>query len=250
MGKADLHIHTTHSHDSSCTVPAVLEWAASMTGLDVIAITDHDAFDGALEAVRRAPEFGIEVIPGCEISTQAGHLLGLFLERPVPAGLTLLETILRVGEQGGLCVAAHPTAILAHGLKGQAVRDALRDPDARKVLVGLETVNTGIFFQATNRNALRINQEVRLSPTGSSDSHVLWTMGMGYTEYAGHTAADLRRALIEKTTAARRVPTRRWPSYWPGHVYHRTLRKMGWVTWLPAPNQNFVLRRLADIQAG
>ena len=86
MGKADLHIHTSYSYDSACTVPAVLEWASSIAELDVIAITDHDAFGGSLEAMQIAPKFGIEVIPGCEIATQDGHLLALYIERPVPPG--------------------------------------------------------------------------------------------------------------------------------------------------------------------
>jgi predicted metal-dependent phosphoesterase TrpH len=179
MGKADLHIHTTYSFDGSATVSAVLEWAANSTDMDVIAITDHDEFDGALEAVQRAPEFGIEVIPGCEITTRDGHLLGLYLERPVPAGLSLLETVLRVGEQGGLCVAAHPYAIWAHGLNGEAIASVLQDPDARQILVGLETVNTGLFYQHTNHKAYQLNTRVGLAPTGSSDSHLFWTIGSG-----------------------------------------------------------------------
>jgi hypothetical protein len=49
MGKADLHIHTTYSYDGTTTVPAVLE-QARRSGLDVIAITDHDEIEGALHA--------------------------------------------------------------------------------------------------------------------------------------------------------------------------------------------------------
>ena len=133
MGKADLHIHTSYSYDSSCTVPAVLEWAANIVGLDVIAITDHDAFGGVVEAQNLAPKYGVEVIPGCEVATQDGHLLTLFIDHPVPPGRPLLETLLRVGEQGGICIAAHPTAFLAKGLTGPAIREVLKDPDARRI---------------------------------------------------------------------------------------------------------------------
>jgi predicted metal-dependent phosphoesterase TrpH len=249
MGKADLHIHTAYSFDSSCTVPAVLDWAVSSAGLDVIAITDHDAFDGALEAVRRGPEFGIQVIPGMEVSTSDGHLLALDLQEPVLPGRSMHETILKVGEQGGFCIAAHPTAILAHGVKRETLIAILRDPDTHPVLLGLETLNSGIFFQMTNRAAQQINEELRLAPTGGSDSHVVWTVGIGFTEFPGRSAADLRRALLERKTTPRRV-SKRWPSYWPGHVYNRTLRKMGWATWTPQPNGSYVRRRLSDVQAG
>ncbi len=250
MGKADLHIHTTYSYDSACTVPAVLEWAANFTDLDVIAITDHDVFGGSLEAMQLAPKFGIEVIAGCEIASRDGHLLALFIERPVPPGLPLRETILRIGEQGGLCIAAHPTAFLAHGLSGQVIREALQDVDIRRVLVGIETWNTGVFYQGSNRTAQRIHAEVGLASVGNSDSHLVWTVGFGYTEFPGRTAQDLRRSLLEHTTTAHRLIAHRGPDYWPRHVLSRLLREMGWVTWTPEPNASFQLRRLADIQIG
>jgi predicted metal-dependent phosphoesterase TrpH len=248
MGKADLHIHTTYSYDSSVTVPAVLEWAVTTAGLDVVAITDHDAFGGAEEGLRRAPEFGIEVIPGCEITTKDGHLLSLFIDHPVAKGLSMHETILRVGEQGGVCIAAHPMAFMVHGASQETIWEILSDPDARKVLIGIETINTGLFFQASNQKTAELNETVHLSPTGSSDSHVVWTIGLGYTQFPGRSAQDLRQALYEKTTTAHCLLEKHSPGYWASHVFHRMLREMGWVTWMPEPNSDFVLRRLAEVQ--
>ena len=59
MGLADLHIHTIYSYDGTASVPAVLT-QAKQTGLDVIAITDHDEIKGALKAFELAlnKEFG------------------------------------------------------------------------------------------------------------------------------------------------------------------------------------------------
>lgn len=249
MGKADLHIHTTYSYDSSCTVPAVLEWAASSTDLDVIAITDHDALGGAKEAMKRAPDFGIQVIPGCEITTRDGHLLALFIDKPIPAGRPLLETVLRVGDQGGICVAAHPTAFLVHGMKGETIRAALEDPRAREILVGIETMNTGLFHLGSNQGAQQLNDELKLASTGGSDSHVFWTIGYGYTEFEGTTAQDLRRALEAHATTSNRLPNHRKPSYWPNHFCSRMLRAFGWATWAPEPNADLRLTRLAKVQA-
>lgn len=248
MGKADLHIHTTYSYDSSCTVPAVLDWAANIAGLDVIAITDHDVFDGALEAVDLAPHYGIQVIPGCEITTTEGHLLGLFMKKAVPAGHSLLETVLSVGEQGGLCVAAHPLARLVQSISAESLRAVLQDTDASQVLVGMETWNTGVFYQGSNQRAQQLNSELNISATGGSDSHVVWTVGFGYTEFPGCSAQDVRHALLEGSTTAHRVEDYRPLTYWPKHVISRLLREMGWVTWTPQPGGPLKLRRLADVQ--
>ncbi|HSQ39184.1 MAG TPA: PHP domain-containing protein, partial [Anaerolineales bacterium] len=109
MGLADLHMHTIYSYDGTATVPDVLRRAHEV-GLDVIAITDHDVIEGTLEAVKLAPHFGVDVIPGIEITTADGDLLALFVTELVPAGLPLVETVLRVRELGGVCIAPHPTA--------------------------------------------------------------------------------------------------------------------------------------------
>jgi len=68
MGLADLHIHTIYSYDGTAPVAAVLNRAKEV-GLNVIAITDHDEIKGSLKAFDLAPQFGIEVIPGIEITT-------------------------------------------------------------------------------------------------------------------------------------------------------------------------------------
>jgi len=85
MGLADLHVHTNHSFDGTAPVAAVLQEARQI-GLDVIAITDHDAIDGALEAMDLAAKIGIEVIPGIEISTAEGDLLALFVTKKIERG--------------------------------------------------------------------------------------------------------------------------------------------------------------------
>src|SRR5688572_13195769 len=104
MGLADLHIHTVYSYDGTASVPAVLAHA-KQAGLDVIAITDHDEIKGTLKAFDLAPQFGIEVIPGIEITTAEGDLLALFVTQAIKSGRPLIDTILNVGEAGGICIA-------------------------------------------------------------------------------------------------------------------------------------------------
>jgi predicted metal-dependent phosphoesterase TrpH len=244
MGKADLHIHTTYS-DGMGTVTAVLE-AASRTDLDVIAITDHNEVRGALEAVQLGPRYGIQVIPGSEITTRSGHLLGLFLERKVPAGLTLRDTVLRVAEQGGICIAAHPTAAWVTSLSAASIIWALTDPDVPRTLVGLEVYNAGLPYLANNRRAQALGEATGLAPVASSDSHLLWTIGLCATRFPGGTPAQLRHALEQKATTlfVQDRPFRFFSSWLRGKL----LRLAGFGYWSPEPGGETVLRRLSSVQ--
>ena len=117
--KADLHIHSTRS-DGLASPRQIMEYAARRTDLSVIAITDHNTLEGALDAKEMQHEYpGLEVVVGEEITSKWGHILGLFLDEEVPPGLSAVETIARINEQGGVAVIAHPFANRAFGPFGQ-----------------------------------------------------------------------------------------------------------------------------------
>lgn len=233
MGLADLHIHTTWSVDGTCTVSGVLKQAADYTSLTMVAITDHDEIRGALEAMELAPSYGIEVVPGMEITTADGHLLALYIESPIPAHRPLKETLLRVGELGGICIAAHPMALGLSSLNARTICAALDDLDAARVLVGIECYNAGIVFRRSNREAQKLASRLQLAQVGGSDAHVSWTVGSGATWFPGSTPADLRVALENgKTRVAAGQPVNcvRMMGSW---LSRYSLRRLGWVTGRP-----------------
>lgn len=206
MGLADLHIHTIYSYDGTASIPAVLA-QAEQVGLDVIAITDHDEIKGALKAVELAPPFGIEVIPGIEITTAEGDLLALFVTEKITPGLFLIETILRVGEAGGICIAPHPMARGAgmKSLSAPSIIRALDHPQASRILMGIETYNATALDRESNLLAQKLWAECpEKAQVGNSDAHILQAIGTGATEFLGHTAADLLDALWVGATDVRR----------------------------------------------
>jgi len=69
----DLHLHTTYS-DGQLSPQQIAKLAAHK-GIDIIAISDHDNFRGYLDAKQTAKQYGIEIIPGVEITTPNYHLL-------------------------------------------------------------------------------------------------------------------------------------------------------------------------------
>lgn len=244
MGYADLHIHTTHSWDAYCTVSAILKQVRDHTDLDVFAITDHDEVNGALEALELAPYYGIEVIPGSEISTAEGHLLAIFIQQRIPAGLSLVETVLRVGELGGLCIAAHPN-LRGSGLTSETIRRALALPEVARVLVGIEAFNAGLLFNESNRSTLELADGLDIAQVGGSDAHLAWMVGQGATEYPGSGAEDLRRALVNHTTRPMVGAQRGVPRLVRGWLSGYLLRKAGWVTSNQDPAAPLRLARLA-----
>ena len=249
MGFADLHIHTMHSYDGTATVPAVLKYVAENTDLSVIAITDHDTLAGIPEALALAAHYNLEVIPGCEITTSEGHLLALFIDRPIKAGLSFIDTIRQVKAQGGLCIAAHPTARGTSSVTFEILQAALRQPDARGVLVGVEAFNAGLVYTRSNPNVAKMSRELPIAQVGNSDAHILKMIGHGASEFPGRSAADLRRALEKAETTPRCGTQLTGLAVLRDYIPHFLLRKLGWVDWNAAPEAPLSLIRLSQIMA-
>ena len=207
MGLADIHMHTLYSYDGTAPVAAVLQ-RASQVGLDMIAITDHDEIRGALIAEQLAPKMGIQVIPGVEITTAEGDLLALSIHKIIPAGLSLIETVKRVGEQGGFCVAPHPGAagLGMKSLNAFSITQALRDPEAARILIGIETYNATTLDREGNTSAKIWANYMGIGQTGSSDAHVLSAIGLGATIFPGNSVSDLVNALLNQSAKIQKGP--------------------------------------------
>jgi len=196
MGLADLHIHTIYSYDGTAPVAAVLTRARQI-GLDVIAITDHDEIAGSLKALELAPAFGIEVIPGMEVTTDEGDLLALNITKKIERNLTLIETVLKVSDLGGFCIAPHPMAngIGMRSLSAYSIAKALHKTAVAPTLIAIETYNATSLDRTSNHYARILADWLDITPTASSDAHVVEAIGLGATEFDGHTAQDLLTAL-------------------------------------------------------
>ena len=175
MLSVELHCHSAASHDGRDPVELLLEQAAAV-GLDALAVTDHDEIAASLEAVERAPLYDLVGIPGIEISTAAGHVLGLGLTERIPPALTFEETIRRIREAGGLAVVPHPFQEMRHGVMAHISRDELATADA------IEVYNSRLFTGRSNRQARRFARERNLPMTAGSDAHIAEMVGQAVTK--------------------------------------------------------------------
>jgi hypothetical protein len=170
---ADLHMHTSWSHDCSID-PAELVDYAEGEGLGVIAVTDHNVFGGALEAIDYARDRELVVIPGEEIKTDGqGEVIGLFLEREIPRGLSFADTIAAIREQDGLVYLPHPFDRMHSIPDPRTLHRHLADIDV------FEVYNARLLFEAYNDEALRFARKYNLTQGAGSDAHVLQGVGTG-----------------------------------------------------------------------
>ena len=169
----DLHMHTDWSHDCSIPVSDLLDHAEEI-GLGGIAITDHNAFGGALEAVDLATVRDLVVIPGEEVKTDGqGEVIGLFLEEEIPRGLSFADTIAAIREQGGLVYLPHPFDRM-HSIPDPAtLHRHLAEIDV------FEVFNARLLRDSFNDEALRFARKYRLLQGAGSDAHVLQGVGTG-----------------------------------------------------------------------
>ena len=170
---ADLHMHTSWSHDCQVPVEELLDHAEA-EGLGAIAVTDHNVFGGAREAVDLARGRDLVVIPGEEIKTDGqGEVIGLFLSEEIPRGLSFAATVDAIRAQGGIVYVPHPFDRL------HAIPDAATLRLHVQQIDVLEVYNARLLFEAYNDEALRFARKYDLTMGAGSDAHVLQGVGTG-----------------------------------------------------------------------
>jgi predicted metal-dependent phosphoesterase TrpH len=204
MGKADLHLHSEHS-DGMATIAEILEHVEHHTDLDLIAITDHDMFDGADVARNLAAKrhYRFAVVTGMEVTTLEGHLLALGIEHPIRSLQPLARSIAQAHAQGGFVIVPHPLSWMIRSLGQRGILRIHHHPTSEIYFDGVEVMNPSLAGKVTAAQAKWLNDNVlHLAETGGSDSHTLGMIGSGLTHFPGSTEQDFRRALRERTTRA------------------------------------------------
>jgi predicted metal-dependent phosphoesterase TrpH len=166
--KIDLHVHSVYSDDSLITTQSLRHYVRK-NGLDAVAITDHDRIEGARE-VAKSVEFPI--IPGVEVSSSDGHIVGLDVNEPIPRELDAEETVERIHHAGGLAIACHPGGLFKRSIgdRSNANFDAV------------EVINSSAFpFSRSVSMGERLANRLKASKVGGSDAHYGPEIGWAYT---------------------------------------------------------------------
>lgn len=158
----DLHIHSKYSKDSNTSIDTILE-RSEKKGLDGIAITDHGEVKGALKALEKSKNYNLEVIPGIEVTTEKGDVLGLWVKEKIESK-NVEDVINKIHNLGGLAIVAHPfsSSIMGRNSMGKSSLDFDFD--------GIEVYNSRNTSEMNNK-ALKMAKENNLTMTAGSDAH-------------------------------------------------------------------------------
>jgi predicted metal-dependent phosphoesterase TrpH len=168
--KVDLHTHSIVSPDGGITEKQYKQLLDEHI-LDVIAVTDHNRMDFALDLHQR---LGDKIIVGEEILTSDGEMIGLFLQREIVAGLSAKETATQIKKQGGIVLIPHPFETLRHGISGYVLESIHEDVDA------MEVFNSRSMEPATREVALQFVHKHGIVGVADSDAHCQLGIGTTY----------------------------------------------------------------------
>jgi predicted metal-dependent phosphoesterase TrpH len=80
-------------------------------------------------------------------------------------------------------------------------KKALRNPEVAHILIGIGTYNTTAIDKMSNHYSHILGEHLGIAKLGNSDARVIEAIGLGATEFEGHTAKDLLKAIRKGTTS-------------------------------------------------
>lgn len=197
------HVHTKNSFDSM-TEPVTLARRAVALGIDVLAVTDHDTWQGAIDTRDAARRLGLPltVVVGSEVSTDQGDVIGFFLQRDLhEAHAPRLCDIIH--SEGGLVLLPHP-------YKWHRLDDALI---SRVDFIEVYNGHTG---RADNTRALELAAARGLPELVGPDAHLLSELGLARVVFEGEKPGDeaaLKEALLRSPRRFETHPGSIWDQW-------------------------------------
>lgn len=196
--KADLHIHSIHSHDAISKPATILQTAADR-GIGIIAITDHDTTAGWQDFQSLSHKYPVKIVYGQEVKIYrdkalVGELLGLFLKEPIKSN-TAAKVIADITGQDGIVSIPHP-------FSERRVEFSAYTEITNWDNIAIEVRNGRSYKQRDNEMAAGLAERLKAPITAGSDAHTPFEVGNVYLEFEGKSAEDLKNAILNKDVQA------------------------------------------------
>lgn len=216
---ADFHIHTRFSRDSILTEETFIRKAIER-GLTHVAITNHNNVEGAIAVRDKVADLGLAdqltVILGEEVSTADGEVVGMFLTKTIPRGLSANETADEIHRQGGLVSIPHPF----DPFRGSHIKEGpLRNLAEVGKIDMVEVFNSRVTFQRHNQEAAEFAHRYGIPGIAASDSHSSFEVAMAFNALPVFETAEELKALL---------PENDWHASRSTVFIHATTR---WAVW-------------------
>jgi predicted metal-dependent phosphoesterase TrpH len=194
--RIDLHTHSMYSKDALGSLDQIAA-AATTKGLDGVALTDHNTVQHHAAITTWNEENGdlpFQFYPGIEVSARGGHILAFGIHEPIPIGRSVVETVRRIQDDGGVACPAHPFR-RGSGIGLKRLEEVLDD------LFVVEVWNAQDLLGG-NKRAARWAITNTKGGTGGSDCHQIHDVGNAHTEFMTRIEheTDLVKALKEGNT--------------------------------------------------
>lgn len=175
--KIDFHVHTIYSKDS---ITRLEDIARKSRKIGIIpAITDHNS----TAAHKRMRKITKDFIPGEEVHSAQGDVIGLYIEEEIPKGIDGYEAIDRIREQGGIAYLPHMFDNTRAGA-----------PELGRMVDVIEVLN-GRAFEGYNKMAREFAEKHNKQMAAGSDAHFLFEFGGVYTECEEFDLHDPKKLL-------------------------------------------------------
>ena len=170
--RIDLHTHSYGSPDGCLTTQ---DYSTALESLDYIAITDHGTIEAAQQIKKELGEQGDRIIIGEEIKTTNGEIIGLYLTKSIPEGMSLLDTVRAIRAQDGLVYIPHPFETVRSGISEMSLAEIVGQVDV------IEMHNGRAIFQNRGSVAEKWAAKYHLAAAASSDAHGRHGWGRTYS---------------------------------------------------------------------
>jgi len=215
-----VHLHSHRSFDSLSRPETIVKRAVAL-GVDVLAVTDHDTWQGSIDCLRVVSRTGapLRVIVASEIATDQGDVIGLFLgdDLRIRSAPELCD---RIHADGGLVLLPHP-------YKWHRLDEPLL---SRVDLVEVFNARTP---RDDNERALTLARERGFPQLVGPDAHRVGELALARNEFEGKLPKDeasLKRALLEAPRHFHTAPASAWDE-WRSQSVRLMKRPNGRLAW-------------------
>jgi predicted metal-dependent phosphoesterase TrpH len=212
--KIDFHVHTDIS-PCAATRPELVVRVAKKRGLDAIAIVNHN------KLLNFNPR-NFKVIPGEEVRTKQGEIIGLFLKKEIPGGLNAQKTIDLIKAQGGIVTLPHMFDPLRRGLGNHVFN--LKNVD-------FVELNGRCLFNKFNNKVIDFSKKHMVPLVGGSDAHYYSEIGHVITDVKADTIDDaIERLLYNQGRVLKRsIGSKKYEAYFKSMLtsaYRKSLKRV------------------------